>query len=150
MDEKVRKIFESQDEETLRAASKPVSVEMARNSFWGDCTGQTIPDISELFGELSTFWVHAQIKRDCYYFYSKYRYHAWVTSDKAGKKKIKADKIELKMDSGNGSFKKSSKKVSQVKKLDEVYGTDNTCKSAKLIAKATIGSSSATVEVKLK
>ena len=98
--------------------------------------------------ESAAYWLHASIKRTCYVVYSKYRYEAFTSKDKKGKKKVKVDEIKLEMNSGNGKFLKSKKDTSQVKKLDEVYGSDNTCKRAKLLATATINGQSWSAEVK--
>ena len=95
-----------------------------------------------LEAEIATYYLHVSVKRTCYVVYSKYQYKAFTSTDKKGKKKIKVDKIKMKMNSGNGIFTKSQKNTSQVKKLDEVYGTGNTCKKAKLLATATIGDQS--------
>ena len=92
--------------------------------------------------------LRGKIKRKCYYFYSKYNYTAVVTEVNTGKRFI-MDEISLKMNSGNGDFTKTSNSTSKVSKIDEVYGTDNTCKSAKLMATAIKGALKLIVEIKL-
>jgi hypothetical protein len=90
--------------------------------------------------------LNGEIDRTCYVVYAKYEYHAWIT---LGGNSYVVDVISAKMDSGNGSFNKTVKNTSSLKKLDEVYEYGNACRTGKMTVTARKGNASATVRVKV-
>lgn len=99
----------------------------------------------------STFWLHARINRDSYYFCSTYSYHVWATTDKAGKEKVEVEQIRLRVrrNAGDTDYTKVKNNTSEFRHIDEVYGKDNICGNTVLTATAKLFGSTWVAEIKL-
>lgn len=85
------------------------------------------------------FWLHADVKIETYYVYTKYTYLGYTTVDREGNTPFVVDKIELSIqrEVGSVSYSKSKTNTSKFEFIDEVYGINlNTGGKSKLIAKA--------------
>lgn len=97
------------------------------------------------------FWLHAQIKRDCYYFCTVYRYKVWVTTDKAGKEKIEVKELRLRIsrNGGKADYDQISSNISECSYLEEVYGRESHSRPKTLTATAKLFGRSREVDVSL-
>lgn len=92
-----------------------------------------------LYIPFKPFWLHAEVKSEQYYVYTKYIYTAFTSTDKQGKNRIVVDEIKLliQREVGLESYSKSKKNTSKFEFIDELYGVNiNTGGKTKLVAKA--------------